>query len=103
MSLSIISMLADNLSAVFGAGNVSNITVAFEPGGNAANLLLNPSYNGGSDSNLLISGQNLTNQTSVNTDYFVKLRLSFRVTNLNMAKVYLNSAIGTLLSAVKAL
>ena len=74
--------VTDNLAAVFGAGNVSNITVAFVPGGNAAGLALNPSYNGSTDSDLLIAGQNLANQISVNTDYFFKLRLGFRVTNL---------------------
>lgn len=87
--------VTDNLSAVFGAGNVSNITVAFVPGDNEANLSLNPLYDGSNDSDLLIPGQNLANQTSVNTDYFFKLRLSFRVTNLNPDEVYLNSAIGS--------
>ncbi len=87
--------VSDNLAAVYGAGNVSNINVSFVPAGNAANLALNPSYNGNNDSNLLIAGQNLNNQTSVNTDYFLKLRLSFRVTNLNPSAVYMNSAIGS--------
>ncbi len=87
--------VSDNLAAVFGAGNVSNINVSFVPGNNAANLILNPSYDGGNDSDLLVAGQNLINQTSVNTDYFLKLRLSFRVTNLNSSVIYLNSAIGT--------
>ena len=87
--------VTDNLSAVFGAGNVSNINVAFVPGGNAAGLTLNPAYNAGTDSDLLIAGQNLANQISVNTDYFFKLRLGFRVTNLKPTGVYLNSAIGS--------
>jgi Secretion system C-terminal sorting domain len=87
--------VADNLAAIFGAGNVSNITVAFEPSGNGAALLLNPSYNGSNDSNLLAAGQNLPNPISVNTDYFLKLRLSFRVTNLNLNQVYPNSAIAS--------
>ena len=56
--------VTDNLAAVFGAGNVSNITVAFVPGGNTAGLALNPSYNGSTDSDLLIAGQNLVNQIS---------------------------------------
>ncbi|HEY5407427.1 MAG TPA: T9SS type A sorting domain-containing protein [Ginsengibacter sp.] len=87
--------VSDNLANVYGAGNVSNINVSFVAGENAANLILNPSYNGNSDSSLLMPGQNLKNQTSVNTDYFLKLRLSFRVTNLNPAIVYENSAIGS--------
>ena len=87
--------ISDNLTGVYGAGNVSNISVSFVPGENAANLLLNPSYNGNNDINLLMAGQNLNNQTSINTDYFLKLRLAFRVTNLNPANIYENSAIGT--------
>jgi len=86
--------ITDKLAAVFGAGNVSNIALTFMPGGNGAGLALNPSFNGNTDSNLLIAGQNLVNQTSVNTDYFIKLRLGFRVTNLSPA-IYLNSAIGS--------
>jgi hypothetical protein len=87
--------VSDNIAAVFGAANISNINVAFVPGYNGSNLTLNPSYNGGSDSALLVSGQNLPNQTSVNTDYFLKLRLTFRVSNLKPGIVYLNSAIGS--------
>jgi hypothetical protein len=73
---------------------VSGIKVSFEPGGNVAGLLLNPSYNGGSDSALLMPGQHLVNQTSSNMDYFFKLRLSFSVSNL-AARIYENSAIAT--------
>ena len=87
--------ISDNLTGVYGAGNVSNISVSFVPGENAASLLLNPSYDGNNDINLLMAGQNLNNQTSINTDYFLKLRLAFRVTNLNPANIYENSAIGT--------
>lgn len=86
--------VSDNLAAVYGAGNISNINVSFVPGENAANLLLNPGYDGNNNSDLLLGGQNLNNQTSVNTDYFFKLRLSFRITNLNPAIVYMNSAVG---------
>ena len=87
--------VSDNLAGVFGAGNVSNINVSFVPGENSANLLLNPSYDGSNDNNLLMPVQNLNNKTSVNTDYFLKLRLSFRVTNLNPAIIYENSAVGS--------
>jgi Secretion system C-terminal sorting domain len=87
--------ISDNLAAVYGTGNVSDINLSFAPGENAANLVLNPSYNGNTDSASLLAGQNLNNQISINTDYFVKLRLSFRVTNLNSSAVYMNSAIGS--------
>ncbi|MGH2647354.1 MAG: T9SS type A sorting domain-containing protein [Ginsengibacter sp.] len=87
--------VSDNLATVYGAGNISNINVSFVAGGNAADLVLNPSYDGNGDSDLLIAGQNLNNQIAANTDYFFKIRLSFRVTNLNPAGVYMNSAIGS--------
>jgi hypothetical protein len=87
--------VTDDLASVYGSGNISNISVAFAQGGNAANLVLNTSYNGNTDNNLLIANQNLVNQTSINEDYFLKLRLSFRVTNLNSANIYLNSAVGS--------
>jgi Secretion system C-terminal sorting domain len=86
--------VSDNLGAVYGAANISQVAVAFVPGGNAANLVLNPAFDGITDTSLLMIGQNLVNQTSVNTDYFAKLRITFRVTNLTPA-IYLNSAVGT--------
>ncbi|MEO8764944.1 MAG: T9SS type A sorting domain-containing protein [Ginsengibacter sp.] len=87
--------VSDNLAAVFGAQNVSDISVGFLTGANTANLVLNPAYNGNSDSELLSPGQNLANQIPASSDYFVKLRLGFRVTNLNAMASYPNSAIGT--------
>jgi hypothetical protein len=87
--------VTDDLASVYGSNNISDMHVEFAPGGNAANLILNASYDGNNDKNLLIANQNLVNQTSVNEDYFVKLRLSFRVSNLNSANTYLNSAIGS--------
>ncbi len=87
--------ISDNLASLFGADNISDINVAFTPDGNAANLQLNASYNGFTDTLLLAPGQNLNNQAGSNEDYFVKLRISFRVSNLNNATIYENSAIGT--------
>ncbi|MDQ2863926.1 MAG: T9SS type A sorting domain-containing protein [Bacteroidota bacterium] len=84
----------DNLDHIYGTGNVSNIKAAFVTGENAAGLALNPLYNGNNDSTLLVAGQNLANQTSNNTDYFFKLRVSFRASNLN-SSIYENSAIGS--------
>ncbi len=87
--------ITDNLATVFGAGNISNVSLAFVPGGNAAGLVLNPSYNGNANADLLVAGQNLANQIAANTDYFLKLRLGIRVTNLDAAGNYLSSAIGS--------
>lgn len=87
--------ISDNLASVYGAENIADIHVAFAQDGNAANLQLNPSYNGDTDTLLLLPGQNLNNQSGDNQDYFIKLRISVRVSNLNPAVIYENSAIGT--------
>ena len=87
--------ISEKLGDVFGAANISNVSIAFEAGGNPANLVLNPSYNGTSEPAMLAPNQNLRNQTATNLDYFVKLRISLRVTNLNTTTTYFNSAIAT--------
>ncbi len=43
---------------------------------------------------MLSAGQNLPNQTSTNNDYYFKLLLNCRVTNLNSTTNYLSSAVG---------
>jgi len=85
----------DDLSAAFGAANVSNVSVSFEPGANNAGLTLNNSYNGTTDINILNPGQNLNNQILSNTDYYFAVEVKCRISNLFLDKVYFNSAIGT--------
>ena len=85
--------LSDDLSIPFGAANVSNVSAVFVAGSNAAGLTINPLYNGITNTNLLISGQNLPNRILTNTNYFFKIQVSCRVTNLNGFTTYLNSAI----------
>ena len=87
--------LTDDLGAVFGAANVSNVAVSFVPGANVPGLVLNPSYNGVSDINVLIPGQTLANNTASGNDYFFKVNISCRVTNLIPDFTYLNSAISS--------
>lgn len=87
--------VSDNLAAVFGAGNISNVKTAFDSGVNYAGLILNTSYDGVSDTSLLIAGQNLANEISGDSNYFFKIQVSFQVTNLVLNTVYLNSAIGS--------
>ncbi len=85
--------ITDNLANTFGAGNVSNINVSFAPGSNGGNLLLNPSYNGTSNTSLLLPGQNLKNKVLANNDYYCTVQLSCRATNLAPSTTYFNSAI----------
>ncbi len=86
--------VTDNLVDVFGAGNVSNVSTSFVAGANIPGLILNPFFNGNTFPNLLNGGQNLVNQTSATGDYFFKVLVKCRVTNLTGAATYLNSAIG---------
>ncbi len=85
--------VADDLGAVFGAANVSNVSAAFVAGGNMGALTLNPFFNGTSNISILNAGQKLSNQTLGNTNYYFKLLIKCRVTNLSAATIYLNAAI----------
>jgi hypothetical protein len=86
--------VSDDLAAVFGDGNISDVDVSFVPGANVPGLTLNPFYNGITIKNLLLDGQNLPNQTSETTDYSFKILLKCRVTNLDGTTIYLSNAIG---------
>jgi hypothetical protein len=85
--------VTDDLNATFGAGNVSNVTAAFVPGSNAGHLLLNPFFDGTTNTSVLSPGQNLKNKVLNNSDYFFKMQISCRATNLISNTTYLNSAI----------
>lgn len=87
--------VADNLETVFGAGNVSNVSTNFAAGYNVPGLVLNSDYNGITDINLLGPGQTLTNETSATGNYFFKIDIHCRVTNLKTDTIYYNSAIAT--------
>jgi hypothetical protein len=87
--------VTDDIEAGFGAGNVSDVSVSFVPGFNNGGLLLNPNYNGGSDNQLLLPAQTLPNNTATNQDYYFKLQVKCRVTNLVKQNTYFNSAIAT--------
>ncbi|MEP6583666.1 MAG: T9SS type A sorting domain-containing protein [Ginsengibacter sp.] len=86
--------ITDNLASVFGAANLFNVSLSFVPASNSGGLVLNTAYDGNSDTNLLAAGQTLVNQVAANADYFLKLRLGVRVTNLNSGS-YLSSAVGS--------
>ncbi len=87
--------VTEDLGAVFGAANISNVSASFLPGANSANLQLNNSFDGKTNTLLLAPNQTLPNQTSINDDYYFKIRLSLRVNNLVPVRVYWNSAIAS--------
>lgn len=83
--------VTDDLAKVFGAGNVTAVSVSFvsNPGG----LQLNPGYNGTTDINLLAPNQTLNNHP-VATDSVV-INMAVTATNLSGGTVYYNSAIAS--------
>lgn len=87
--------LFDDLAAVFGVGNVSNVQTEFAIGGNPAGLILNSGFNGTTDRNLFPAGQILFNKNATNANYFARVQLRCRVTNLASNTTYRNSAVGT--------
>ena len=85
--------LSDNLATAFGAFNVSNVSANFIAGANVANLVIDPAYNGITNTQLLLPGQNLPNRILSANDYFFKIQVKCRVSNLNSSVTYLNSAV----------
>lgn len=85
--------LSDDLANAFGAINVSNVSASFVTGANVAGLVINPAYNGTTNTQLLIPGQNLPNRILAANDYFFKIQVKCRVSNLNSSVTYFNSAI----------
>ncbi len=87
--------LKDDLGAVFGAANIYNVSAAIPFGANAAGLVLNPNYNGITDTELLSPGGTLTNLIDANQDYYAKIQIQLTVNNLQPNTLYLNSAIAS--------
>ena len=87
--------VTENLEAVFGVGNISNVSTNFIAGFNTPNLILNSAYNGTTITDVLNPGQLLVNQTSTDPNYFFKFQVKFTASNLNPNVIYYNSAIAT--------
>ncbi len=83
--------VTDDLTAINGAGNVSNVTTSFVS--NPAGLVLNPSFNGNSNKNLLNGTGTLPNYPVANNN--VIIRIKCRLSNIKDGVVYNNSATAT--------
>ena len=81
----------DDLTAINGAANVSNVSISFVS--NPAGLTLNGSYNGNSNTNLLNGTGTLPNYPVSNNN--VTIRISCRLSNIQSGVIYNNSAIAT--------
>lgn len=83
--------VTDNLGAINGSGNVSNVTAVFTS--NPAGLSLNASYNGTTNTNLLAASQSLPNYPVSQNSFTIQI--SCRLSNIQQGVVYNNSAIAT--------
>ncbi|MEO6356633.1 MAG: T9SS type A sorting domain-containing protein [Ferruginibacter sp.] len=78
--------VTEDLGALFGSGNVSNVHVAVSA--NPNNLVLDPSFDGITNTSIFLGNQLMSNLQNG----YVILQLSFRVTNLISNKIYYNTA-----------
>lgn len=83
--------VTDDLTAINGAANVSNVTTAFVS--NPAGLVLNGAFNGNSNKNLLNGTGTLPNYPVSSNNFTI--RISCRLSNIQSGIVYNNSAIAT--------
>ncbi len=83
--------VTDNLTAVNGAANLSNVTATLTT--NPAGVTLNAAFNGNSNINLLAAGQTVPCYPVANNNFTI--RIACRFSNLSSGVVYNNSAIAT--------
>lgn len=83
--------ITDDLTAINGAANVSNVTTSFVL--NPAGLVLNGAFDGNLNKNLLNGTGTLPNYPTSNNN--VTIRISCRLSNIQSGIVYKNSAIAT--------
>lgn len=83
--------ITDDLTAINGAANVSNIITSFVS--NPAGLVLNAAFNGNSNKNLLNGLGTLPNYPVSNNN--VTIRISCRLSNIQSGIIYNNSAVVT--------
>ncbi len=83
--------VTDDLTAINGAANVSNVTTSFIS--NPAGLVLNAAFNGNSNKNLLNGTGTLPNWPVANNN--CTIRISCRLSNIQNGVVYYNSAVVT--------
>src|SRR5690606_6364471 len=83
--------LTDNLAAVFGGGNISNVSTTLIE--NPAGVVLNPSFNGGKipgpppNYDIIKSTDSKLPASPSTSNYFI-VRLCFTVKNIVIGKVY---------------
>ena len=73
-----------DMAAVFGAGNVSAASATIIAGTNPYNLVLNPAYDGITDTKIFLDNQVLTNMVNG----YVSIEIRLRATNLISNKIY---------------
>lgn len=85
-------MVKDSLGGVNGNANVSNVSTAFV-GTPPAGFVLNPAFNGTTNTNLINAGATLKNYPT-DSSYFT-INISARFSNIQAGVIYYNSAVVT--------
>jgi Secretion system C-terminal sorting domain len=80
--------ITENLATTFGAANISNVTTQVVTGKNPAGLLLNPLFDGVTNTKILADNQTIPN---ISKNY-IAVRITVRATNLITGTTYLNTA-----------
>ena len=83
--------VTDNLTAINGATNVTNVTTSFVS--NPAGLVLNAAFNGNSNTNLLNGTGTLPNYPVSKNSFTIRIKC--RLSNIQNGIVYNNSAVAT--------
>ena len=84
--------VTDDLTAINGSTNVSNITTSFV-GTVPTGITRNTGFNGNSNKNLLSTGGTLPNYPVSSSSFTI--RISCRLSNIETGKIYNNSAVAT--------
>lgn len=84
--------VTDNLAAIFGPPNISNISVSLID--NPAGVVLDPTFNGSTKTNLIDSVNSKLPASPAANNHFT-IRLCFRVKSIIVGKVYNNNAFAT--------
>ena len=80
--------IIENMATTFGAANISNVSTQLVLGKNPSNLILNPLYDGNTNTKILADNQIMPN---ISKNYVV-VRITVRATNLVTGTTYLNTA-----------
>ena len=83
--------VTDNITTIFGSGNISNVSVHVDSSANPSQIILNASYDGVNNIKIFNDNQVLSNLANGYVDFTIKVRASNLVPN----KIYYNTALAS--------